>query len=79
MTKWPAGGVSLLCVVSEEYFDDLAAGRDGYEAFGDVGVDDGRYGTLIKVVSDCVVWLAWNEEEEDFYYDVFTVSALGQS
>jgi hypothetical protein len=65
-------------MVSEEYMEDLNAGLDTYRSFGDVGHDDGRYGTLIEVASDCVVWLAWNEEEEDFYYDVFAVTAPGQ-
>lgn len=72
------GGSEPLCMVSEEYMEDLNSGRDTYQSFGDVGHDDGRYGTLIEVVSDCVVWLAWNEEEEDFYYDVFAVTAIGQ-
>jgi hypothetical protein len=72
------GGSEPLCMVSEEYMEDLNAGLDTYQSFGDVGHDDGRYGTLVEVASDCVVWLAWNEEEEDFYYDVFVVTAVGR-
>jgi hypothetical protein len=72
------GGEEPLCMVSEEYLDDLNAGLDTYQSFGDVGHDDGRYGVLVRVESDCVAWLAWDEEEEDFYYDVFVVTAPDQ-
>ena len=72
------GGREPLCMVSTEYLDELREGYDPYGAFGEVGVDDGRYGVLVGVKSDCVVWLGWDEEEEDFFYDVFVVAATGQ-